>query len=126
MTEVSNKIIIAGKDYEISKLRLKHLRKLSEVLLEVKRQKEAGEQGQLYDRVNSWGEFIIASIQIKHPEFGQEQIDEMTMDEVLAGWNQVLAFSSVQLVGETKTAPEQTGDSSTQASASPSAGPIVM
>lgn len=121
----NDKVMIGSKEYRISKLRCRHLRRLDEVLASAKEAKDKGDQPRLYDTLNQWIPFIIDSIKANHPEFGQAEVDEMTMEEVLYVWGEIATYSSVRFTsGETKPTA-QTGDSSTPASVAPPAGPIV-
>lgn len=111
MPEATDKVLINGKEYKISKLRCKHLRQLSEVLAVAKEEKAKGEAPGLYASLERWMPFIIDSIKVNHPEFGQAEVDDMTMDEVLYVWNAITAYSSVTFTsGETKPAEQTTNN----------------
>lgn len=119
---VKNKVMICGTEYTISKLKCKHLRDIDVILKDFKALRTSGRIPGLYDTLQKWMPFIIESIQVHNKEFGQEIIDEMTMDELVTVWNQLLSYSGITLTGETKPAA-QIGDLSTAASVVPSAGP---
>jgi hypothetical protein len=99
-TEVKDRVVIAGQEYTISPLRLKHLREISELVA-----KPAPTAA--YQNLARFFPYIVASIKEKAPEFSESLLDEATLDEVSNAWTMILEFSGIKIVskqGETKPA----------------------
>ena len=119
---MSTKVTINGKEYEAAPLKVKHLRKITEMLAE---RDDSGKQN-FFNTLSRWIPFITESIQALNKDFTAEMVDEASVDELLTAWNTIVAASGIKFTsGETKPT-ESTGDASMDASAAPSAGHTVM
>lgn len=112
-----NIVTIGGKDYEISPLRLKHLKQITTLL-----SKDAPTD--VYASLERFYPFITFSIQQKDPSFTVEMIDEGTLAEINNVVNAVIDYSGIKVVakGEQKPTASSTGLPSTDASVPQSAG----
>lgn len=120
---MSTVVKIGTKEYELSPLRLKQLKKIASVL----------ESGTLspttggYGEIDKWLPFILDSVKVSSPNVTIEELEEMSLQEFLDTWNTLIAMSGIKMVSQgEKTPMVSTGASSTPDSASPSAGDIVM
>jgi hypothetical protein len=95
---MSNKITIAGKEYVISPLRMKHLRQITEML-------KQDAPTAVYESLSRFFPYIAASIQEKQPEFKQESIDDGTLDEINTAWIAVIDYSGIKIVPKVETKP---------------------
>lgn len=108
---------INEKEYEISPLKIKHLRRISDVLIETRN--EAG----LFKSIERWIPFIFESIKARNPKFTEEEMAEATLDEVSQAWDNLVKISGIKLIaGEPQPTKESIGSLSTGASVPPSAG----
>lgn len=115
---MSEKITINGKEYILSPLRLKHLRRINETLKEA----PSGSIAVLLDR---YSPYVTASIQEHNPDFKKEQLEELTFAEFLGAWQSTLTASGIivqKKEGEAVPSMTSTGEASTVASASASDG----
>jgi hypothetical protein len=116
------KININGKEYTLSPLRLKHLRRINDTLKEP----PSGSIAVLLDR---YSPYITASIQGNDPDFKKELLEELTFEEFLNTWQLTLRASGIivqKKEGEIQPEATSSGAQSTDASVSPSAGTIVQ
>lgn len=96
---MENKIIkVAGKEYEASPLRMKHLKRLTEMMNEP-RPKD------IYSVLSRWFPFIFASISDLNSEFKSEQVDEMTSQEVNDAVVVIAELSGIKMVSSGETMP---------------------
>lgn len=111
---------INGKEYQIHPLKVKHLRRITEIMKE--NQKSPG----LFVSLDRWSPFILESIQVYNPNFTEDDLSEATLNELMTAWDTIVQESGIKFVtGEPKPA-ESTGDSSMGASPAPSAGTTVQ
>jgi len=96
---VDRKVTINEKEYEISPLRCKHLRTISKIL------RDRTQTTTDFSSVERWMPFVLESLQIKHKEFTQEMLDEMTLQEFNDTWERIVAVSGVQLASKGEVKP---------------------
>ena len=117
MSEASS-ITINGQSYEVSPLRCKHLRTITEMLTRP-------QPSALWASLERWLPYIKDSIVVKNPQFKESELDEMTIEELNSARLTILQVSGIILVdkqpGEVKPT-DSTGMTSTQESPSPSVG----
>jgi hypothetical protein len=101
-TMAEDKVTIAGKEYSIAPLKLKHLKLITEML-------KTEAPTAVYESLSRFFPFIAASIQEKNPEFKAEMIDEGTLDEINSAWTRIIDYSGIKIVpkvGEPKPIAE--------------------
>lgn len=120
-TELRPTVTINGTEYELSPLRCKHLREISETLA-------AGTPAPkgVYAEIMQWSKYIGESIKTKSPNFDFELLGELTLQEFTDTWNLVVAISGIKVVSKGEVAPAPIGDGSTVESASVPGSPTVM
>jgi hypothetical protein len=117
-----NKVRVNGKEYVISPLKCKHLRKISEILS----QTTEAPQG-AYGEIAKWLPFILASVQVEQPNVTIEELEEMTLQDFTDIWLAITEISGYKMVKRGEMTPrESDGTSSTGGHVPPSAGDIVM
>lgn len=116
------KVTINKKEYILSPLKMKYLKQISTIL-------SAGvaTTGGVYSSFERWMPFIVASISENAPEFTNEMMDEMTVQEYTDTWTKLLQISGIQVTnkGEAKPA-DLISKPSTDVSATQSAGAIAQ
>ena len=106
-----DQVTINGVSYELSPLRCKHLREISEILSKGTLAPAKG----VYSEVEKWMPYIAASIKTKKPDFDATLLDELTLQEFTDTWNSVIGISGIKVVSKGEAIPaQQTGDISTQ------------
>lgn len=115
-----DKITIDGKEYHISPLRCGELKQIDKIL------KERTANGFVtagFSDLDVWGPFMAKAIRREHNDFKEEQLDEMTLQEFLDGWNRLCELSGIKLQPKGESMPTvQTGPSFTEESQVASAG----
>jgi hypothetical protein len=105
-------VTIAGKQYVLAPLKLKHLKQITRIL--------ATPNGDLVARLQAWNPFIEYSIKEGgSPGFDVNILDELTMQELYEVWAKVQLAGGIKVgpKGETRPVAEsQTGDLSTAGS----------
>ena len=103
-------ITINEKSYEVSPLRCKHLRQITEEL-------SRPQPTALWPTLQRWLPYIKDSVLVKYPEFKEPELEEMTIMEVNQAWATILEVSGIQMVDKKSgEAPPtvSTGTTSTQ------------
>jgi hypothetical protein len=98
--EVSRIVTINEQEFEVSPLRCKHLRTISKILRD-----KSAQTATDFSSVERWMPFVLDSLQIKHKDFTQDKLDEMTLQEFNDTWEKIVAISGVQLAGKGETKP---------------------
>lgn len=123
MDAKSNKVTINGKSYELSPLRCKHLKRISELVAQAIPDDKAG----VYGVIEKWMPFILDSIKVNTPDFPESELQEMTLVEFNLAWASLVSISGIEVTTKGESKPMvSNGPSSTVDSALPSAGPTVM
>lgn len=91
---MENSITINGTKFELSALRCKHLRQISEILQSTATTPPKG----VFSEVEKWMPFIAESIKVKTPDFNQTLLDELTLQEFTDTWNNIVAISGITVV----------------------------
>jgi len=103
------KITINGIEYELSPLKLKHLK---EITVKVAKGLPSGVSATL----DTWLPYLLYSIKVKNPNFQDSELDEATLKEITDAADVLLAVSGIViknvLKGEQKPA-DSIGDTST-------------
>lgn len=86
-------VTIDRRVYVLSPLRCKHMRQISDILSE-----QAHLSNSMFDELERWTPFILASIRIEHPAILPELLDEMTLDEFNNTWNAIISISGIKVV----------------------------
>src|SRR3954468_13819504 len=115
---IDNKVNIDGKEYEVSKLRCKHLRQLSLLVKEP--------PGKGFEIIDRYMPYLFESLKIKNPSITMEVLDELELQEFSDAWKKVVALSGVQLLQGEGKPMESNGEESTGGSPVPPAGTIVQ
>jgi hypothetical protein len=105
-----SKVTIAGKEYEISPLKMKHIRAITEMV-------KANAPSGVYDSLSRFFPYITASIKEKNPDFTQEMIEDGTLDEINTVVTTVIDYSGIKITaksGEAKPVQDSIGDTSTE------------
>jgi hypothetical protein len=92
------KVKINGSAYNLSPLRLKYLRQITEMLRE-------DTPTDLYENLSRFFPFITISIKEYHPNFTQEILTEGTLGEISDAWSALIECSGIKL--STKTSDEK-------------------
>lgn len=130
ITPVSKSLTIDGKTYLLGALRCKQLKAISRLLAT---RRAAGRSASVWDDIDQFTPFIVDSVKYGGSEgcdkFTAEQVDELTMTQFVAAWQDVVKLSGIQIVnvGPDKKPgepipTESTGPSSTQGLQVPSDG----
>jgi len=93
-------VVINGTTYILSPLRCKYLRQISEVLASGTLAPTKG----IYTEIEKFMPYIAASIKEKVPTFDQALLDELTLQEFMDTWTQVVAISGIRVVPKEETA----------------------
>lgn len=116
-----NSITINGKEYQFGKLRLKHIKEISD-LLSNKEKKST-----FYDQITQWIPIIAEVISYKHPGFDAKLLEELELQQLSEGWDKIINFSGIKIETKGEQKPvASTGSSSMEESAQLPAGPTVM
>lgn len=115
------KVTIDGKAYLVGPLRCKHLRQISKLLKDKSQQNTTD-----FTSVERWMPFVLDAIKSKNPEFKEETLDEMTLQEFNDTWNLIVGISGVQLTAKGEAKPALNGEKSTVESPLAVAGTIVQ
>lgn len=110
-------VTFSGKQYPVNPLRLKHLKKITQILADPA-------PTAVYQNLSRWFPFVCDAVGVT-----EDQLEEATMQEVSDAWEVILDASGIKIVnkpGEQKPTAASTGDSSTDASPLPSAGTTVQ
>lgn len=125
MEEIT-KVKINNVEYEISPLRMKHLKRITTLL-------SSTAPSGIYADLERWFPFILDSIKEKNASFNEEILQEATMDEINLAWAAIVNISGIVIrtkVGETKptttTVPASTGPASSADSQPPLATPTLQ
>lgn len=89
-----NTITINGTTFELSSLKCKHLRQISEILQSGSLAPAKG----VFAEVEKWMPFIAESIKVKTPDFNTQLLDELTLQEFTDTWNNIVAISGIKVV----------------------------
>jgi hypothetical protein len=120
---MAEKIKILDKEYVLSPLRLKYLRRINDTLKET----PTASMAVLLDR---YSPYIAASIETLNPGFQTELLEELTFEEFLGAWQTTLKVSGIVIQkkeGELQPSTTvSTGAASTVDSVSPLAGTTVQ
>jgi len=113
-------VTINGVDYRFSKLRCKHLKKITEMLQE---KKNRG----IYEELERWMPLIGDSIRYENKDFSDDTLQEATLDEIANAWKTIVASSGIVFTGpKGEQTPENlTGQKSMEESAVQPAGTIA-
>src|SRR5208282_917836 len=93
---MENSITINGTKFELSSLRCKHLRQISEILQGSSTTPPKG----VFSEVEKWMPFIAESIKVKTPDFNATLLDELTLQEFTDTWNNIVAMSGITVVNK--------------------------
>ena len=96
---MENSITINGTKFELSSLRCKHLRQISEILQNAVSTPPKG----VFSEVEKWMPFIAESIKVKTPDFNSTLLDELTLQEFTDTWNNIVAMSGITVVPKATT-----------------------
>ncbi len=118
----TQKITIGTNEYELSPLKIKHLRKISKQIEET----SSSPRKPSFADLDKWTPFILDSITVIHQDAKMEVLDEMTLEEFGAAWTALLNISGFKIVskGEAKPTEALTSNGSTDDSPSAAVGPI--
>jgi hypothetical protein len=101
---MSEKVTLGGKEFPISPLRVKHLKQITSML--------AGDVPTgVYESIERFFPFMVASIQVEDPTFNSEKLEDATLDEINKAWTAIIDCSGIKIVtktGETKPAKDPT------------------
>lgn len=105
---------IGQQEFELSPLKLKHLRKISKQIEET----GISPRTASFNDLDKWLPFIGDSIKANKPDFDFSLLDEMTLQEFSEIWKSLLAVSGFSIVAKGEAVPtrvlttnESTGDS---------------
>ena len=91
---MENSITINGTTFQLSSLRCKHLRQISQILQDSATTPAKG----VFSEVEKWMPFIAESIKVKTPDFNSTLLDELTLQEFTDTWNAIVAMSGITVV----------------------------
>ena len=116
-----NKVKINDVEYEISPLKMKHLRRISEMVSEGKDMRNA-----TFTDLDRWVTFMADSIKEKNPSFTEDMLGDLTMTGFAELWKSIIEISGIRFVpkGEANPTETSTMEPSTAASPSQSVGHI--
>lgn len=111
----STVVKINGKEYTLAPLRMKHLKQITKILA-------APRTTSLTERFEIWYPFIEFSIKEGGAsDFNKEELDELTMQELIDTWTKVQGISGINIVAKAgekaPTVPAPIGPTSTVGSA---------
>lgn len=120
---VDNVVVIDGTSYTLAPLQMRHLREISTLLQNVESAK-----GGIIGALDRWMPYIRYSLKKNNPDFKDEMLDELTLEQFTEVWYKVTKVSGVTFTekGEQKPKAVSTSTPSTGASAPLSAGPTLQ
>ena len=106
-------IKIGEREYEVTPLKLKHLRRISKEIEE----SNATPRKPSFDELYKWIPYVYHSIAAVDKNIKIEDLDEMTIDEFSAAWDAILKISGFKIVAkEAKGEAKPTGALTTSGS----------
>lgn len=114
---MDNKVTFAGREFELSPLRLKHLRRISKQIEET----GASPRTPTFSDLDKWLPYIGDSISVIHQDFDRNLLDEMTIEEFGTVWQKILAVSGFKVVPKGEAQPTGALTTKESTGASPSA-----
>lgn len=113
-----------GKTYELAPLEMRHLREISKILQNV----EAA-RGGIIAALDRWLPFIKFSVQKNNPDFTDELLDSLTLEQFTELWFKITKVSGVTFTDKGEQKPKvssSTSVASMDASHQPLATPITQ
>lgn len=93
------KVKINGKEYEVSPLKVKHLRRISSILSENKQVLGT------FNSIERFVPFMLESIQVRNPNFTEDDLSEASLQELLDAWEVIVKSSGIKFIsGEPRPA----------------------
>jgi hypothetical protein len=85
-------VSINDQTFLLTPLKCKHLRTISSILRD-----KSAQTATDFSSVERWMPFVFDSLHAKHPDFTQEMLDDMTLQEFNDTWEKIVAISGVSL-----------------------------
>src|ERR1700757_4582961 len=115
-------ITIGEKSYQISPLKLKQVREISNILQARMKNPDWNKDQSPFVEIETWLPFLLQSLKVHNPDVTQEVLEDMTLTEFTEAWNVVVNESGIKLATGERRPRGSTGDLSMDDSAQPSAG----
>lgn len=93
------KITIGEKEFELSPLRLKHIKAITSMV---------GQPAptSIIASLARWTPYLLDSIKVKNPDFKEEDLDEATLPELTAASDALLVVSGLVIKKQGEATPE--------------------